>query len=111
MSSWKESNNSEQVTANEVIDEELRDKLQEPPKYHVLLLNDDYTPMDFVIEVLNKFFNMDSDKATEIMFTVHYKGKALCGTYSAEIAETKVDQVSRFALEHQHPLKCTMEKA
>lgn len=111
MSSWKETTDSEQVIVKEVVDEALKDKLQEPPRYNVLLLNDDYTPMDFVIEVLNKFFNMDSDKATEIMLTVHYKGKALCGTYSAEIAETKVDQVSRFALEHQHPLRCTMEQA
>jgi len=111
MSSWKLITDSEQVVDKEAIDDALKDKLQEPPRYNVLLLNDDYTPMDFVIEVLNKFFNMDSDKATEIMLTVHYKGKALCGTYSAEIAETKVDQVSRFALEHQHPLKCTMEQA
>jgi len=111
MSSWKLITDSEQVVDKEAIDDALKDKLQEPPRYNVLLLNDDYTPMDFVIEVLNKFFNMDSDKATEIMLTVHYKGKALCGTYSAEIAETKVDQVSRFALEHQHPLKCSMEQA
>jgi len=111
MSSWKETTGSEHVIDKETVDEALKDKLQEPPRYNVLLLNDDYTPMDFVIEVLSKFFNMDSDKATEIMLVVHYKGKALCGTYSAEIAETKVDQVSRFALEHQHPLKCTMEKA
>ena len=111
MSSWKDMTDSEQVVDKEVVEEALKDKLQEPPRYNVLLLNDDYTPMDFVIEVLNKFFNMDSDKATEIMLTVHYKGKALCGTYSAEIAETKVDQVSHFALEHQHPLKCLMEQA
>jgi ATP-dependent Clp protease adaptor protein ClpS len=111
MSSWKELTGSKQVADEAVLEDALKDEIKEPPKYHVLLLNDDYTPMDFVIEVLSKFFNMNSDKATEIMLTVHYKGKALCGTYSAEIAETKVDQVSRFALEHQHPLKCTMEKA
>ncbi|PCI61703.1 MAG: ATP-dependent Clp protease adapter ClpS [Gammaproteobacteria bacterium] len=110
MSSWKELTDSTPVVDKEAVDEALKEQLQEPPKYNVLLLNDDYTPMDFVIEVLNKFFNMNSDKATEIMLTVHYKGKALCGTYSAEIAETKVDQVSRFALEHQHPLKCLMEQ-
>ena len=111
MSSWKELASSEHHLDEAVIDEELKSDLQEPPKYNVLLLNDDYTPMDFVIEVLHRFFNMNSDQATELMLTVHYKGKALCGTYSAEIAETKVDQVSRFALEHQHPLRCTMEQA
>jgi len=111
MSSWKELASREHHLEEAVIDEALKNELQEPPKYNVLLLNDDYTPMDFVIEVLSRFFNMNSDQATEIMLTVHYKGKALCGTYSAEIAETKVDQVSRFALEHQHPLKCMMEKA
>ncbi len=111
MSSWKELAISEHHLEEAVIDEALKNELQESPKYNVLLLNDDYTPMDFVIEVLSRFFNMNSDQATEIMLMVHYKGKALCGTYSAEIAETKVDQVSRFALEHQHPLKCMMEKA
>ncbi len=106
MSNWKEQHDSQHL-----VDDALKDEIKEPSKYHVLLLNDDYTPMDFVIEVLTRFFNMDSDKATDVMLTVHYKGKALCGTYSAEIAETKVDQVSRFAFEHQHPLKCVMEKA
>jgi ATP-dependent Clp protease adaptor protein ClpS len=79
--------------------------------YNVILFNDDYTPMDFVVDVLAKFFNMDSDKATDIMLTVHYQGKAKCGTYTAEVAETKVSQVLNYALEHQHPLKCDMEKA
>ena len=111
MSSWKELINHADVNEKEVVEEDLKEELKEPPKYNVLLLNDDYTPMDFVIEVLSRFFNMNSDQATEIMLAVHYKGKALCGTYSAEIAETKVDQVSRFALEYQHPLKCLMEQA
>lgn len=106
MSNWKEQHDSQHL-----VDDVLKDEIKEPSKYYVLLLNDDYTPMDFVIEVLTRFFNMDSDKATDVMLTIHYKGKALCGTYSAEIAETKVDQVSRFAFEHQHPLKCVMEKA
>ncbi len=106
MSNWKEQHDSQHL-----VDDVLKDEIKEPSKYHVLLLNDDYTPMDFVIEVLTRFFNMDSDKATDVMLTIHYKGKALCGTYSAEIAETKVDQVSHFAFEHQHPLKCVMEKA
>lgn len=106
MSNWKELTETQHFA-----DEEVKDKIEKPPMYHVVLLNDDYTPMDFVVEVLNKFFNMDSEKATDIMLTIHYKGKARCGTYTAEVAETKVDQVVRFAFENQHPLKCTMEKA
>lgn len=106
MSNWKELTESQQDT-----EELTKERIEEPPRYHVVLLNDDYTPMDFVVEVLRRFFNMDSEKATEIMLTIHYKGKARCGTYSAEIAETKVDQVVRYASEHQHPLQCSMEKA
>ncbi len=86
-------------------------KVSPPPMYKVILNNDDYTPMDFVIEVLTKFFRMDSEKATQLMLTVHYKGKAVCGMYTAEIAETKVMQVNQYARNNQHPLKCTMEKA
>jgi ATP-dependent Clp protease adaptor protein ClpS len=106
MSNWQE-----QYDQQQLVEDELKDEIKEPAKYNVFLLNDDYTPMDFVIEVLSRFFNMDSEKATEVMLTVHYKGKGLCGTYSAEIAETKVDQVTRFAFEHQHPLRCEMAKA
>ncbi len=86
-------------------------KLAPPSMYKVILNNDDYTPMDFVIEVLATFFRMDSEKATQLMLTVHYKGKAVCGVYTAEIAETKVMQVNEYARKHQHPLKCTMEQA
>lgn len=106
MSNWKELTESQHDT-----EELIRENLEEPPKYHVVLLNDDYTPMDFVVEVLVKFFNMNSEQATDVMLTIHYKGKARCGTYSAEIAETKVDQVINFATEHQHPLQCSMERA
>ncbi|REL35500.1 ATP-dependent Clp protease adapter ClpS [Thalassotalea euphylliae] len=106
MSNWKELTESQHDT-----EELTKERIDEPPRYHVVLLNDDYTPMDFVVEVLRRFFNMDSEKATEIMLTIHYKGKARCGTYSAEIAETKVDQVVRYAAENQHPLQCSMEKA
>ena len=106
MSNWQEKTDNQ-----ETIEEEVKDQLHKPSMYNVILLNDDYTPMDFVIEVLRLFFNMNDDKATEIMLAIHYKGKALCGTYSAEVAETKVDQVTRFATENQHPLKCAMEKA
>lgn len=88
-----------------------RHKAAPPPMYKVLLNNDDYTPMDFVIEVLMRFFNLDSEKANQIMLTVHYRGRAVCGIYTAEIAETKVMQVTRYAKQHQHPLMCTMEQA
>lgn len=93
-----------------VADEELKDALKQPPMYKVILNNDDYTPMDFVVEVLQKFFSLDIDQATQIMLTVHYKGKAVCGVYTAEIAETKVMLVNRYAREHEHPLLCTLEK-
>ena len=88
-----------------------RQKPQPPPMYKVLLNNDDYTPMDFVIEVLMQFFNMDAEKANQLMLTVHYQGKAVCGIFTAEIAETKVMQVNQYARKHQHPLMCTMEQA
>ena len=91
--------------------EAVKGKTQPPPMYKVLLNNDDYTPMDFVVEVLVRFFNVDTDKANQIMLTVHYRGKAVCGIYSAEIAETKVMQVNQYARKHQHPLMCSMEQA
>jgi len=84
-------------------------ELKPPPMYKVILNNDDYTPMDFVIEVLVRFFRMDSERATDVMLQIHYKGKAICGVFSAEVAETKVAQVNQYAREHQHPLLCTME--
>ena len=95
---------------NNVLGEE-RQKPQPPRRYKVLLNNDDYTPMDFVVTVLAKFFNMDFEKANQIMLTVHYQGKAVCGIYTSEIAETKVMQVSEYARAHQHPLLCTMAQA
>lgn len=91
--------------------DESKTKIQPPKMYKVLLLNDDYTPMDFVVEVLQRFFNMDLDKATHVMLAVHFEGKGVCGVYTADIAETKVDQVNRYARMHEHPLLCTMEQA
>jgi len=88
-----------------------KQKTQPPPMYKVMLNNDDYTPMDFVIEVLTRFFSMDLEKANQLMLTVHYRGKAVCGIYTAEIAETKVMQVNQYSRKHQHPLMCTMEPA
>jgi ATP-dependent Clp protease adaptor protein ClpS len=85
-------------------------KTKRPPLYKVLLLNDDFTPMEFVVHVLERFFGLSHAQAFEIMLTVHKKGVAVVGVFSHEIAETKVAQVMDFARRHQHPLQCTMEK-
>ncbi len=85
-------------------------KTARPPLYKVLLLNDDYTPMEFVVHVLERFFGLTHAQAFEIMLTVHKKGLAVVGVFSHEIAESKVTQVMDFARQHQHPLQCTMEK-
>jgi ATP-dependent Clp protease adaptor protein ClpS len=90
--------------------EEARPKLKRPPLYRVVLLNDDYTPMEFVVEVLQKVFSLDRSTATRIMLEVHTKGKGICGVFTYEIAETKVAQVTGLAQQHQHPLLCTMEE-
>lgn len=87
-----------------------KQKLQPPRKYKVILNNDDYTPMDFVIEVLMTFFNMDSDRATDVMLQVHHNGKAICGVYSADVARTKAEQVNRYARDNEHPLLCSCEQ-
>ena len=87
-----------------------RAKTKRPPLYKVLLLNDDYTPMELVVQVLERYFGMTHGQAFEIMLTVHKKGVAVVGVFSHEIAETKVTQVMDFARRHQHPLQCTMEK-
>lgn len=90
--------------------EESRPKLKRPPSYRVILINDDYTPMEFVVEVLEDVFAMDRNKATRVMLEVHTKGKGICGIYNYEIAETKVAQVTTIAQQQQHPLLCTMEE-
>ncbi len=89
---------------------ETRPHTKRPPLYKVLILNDDYTPMEFVVHILERFFGMSHAQAFELMLTVHKKGVAVVGVYSYEIAETKVAQVMDFAQRHQHPLQCTMEK-
>ena len=81
-----------------------------PPMYQVLLLNDDYTPMDFVVSVLQMFFSMNRERATQVMLHVHTRGRGVCGIFTREVAETKVTQVNEFSRKHQHPLLCTMEK-
>ena len=90
--------------------ETKRTKLAPPPLYTVLLLNDDYTPMDFVVLVLQRYFSMDRERATQIMLKVHMEGRGICGVYPRDIAATKVEQVSAFARENQHPLACVMEE-
>ena len=90
--------------------EEARPKLKRPPLYRVILLNDDYTPMEFVVGVLESVFGFDRTTATRIMLEVHHQGKGVCGVYVYEIAETKVAQVTGLAQQHQHPLLCTMEE-
>jgi ATP-dependent Clp protease adaptor protein ClpS len=90
--------------------EEAAPKTKKPPLFQVILLNDDFTPMEFVVEVLELIFGMDRQKATRIMLEVHTKGKARCGVYTYEIAETKVAQVCSYARQHQHPLLSTLEE-
>lgn len=90
---------------------EAEPKLKRPPLYRVVLINDDYTPMEFVVEVLETVFGMARNRATRVMLEVHTRGKGICGTYSYEIAETKVAQVTSIAQQQQHPLLCTMEES
>lgn len=103
-------------STDQTIGDRLKEKeaeenaLQPPPMYKVILNNDDYTPMDFVVEVLQRFFAMDEDKAAQVMMAVHYQGKGVCGLFTADIAETKVAQVNQYARLHQHPLLCSMEQ-
>jgi ATP-dependent Clp protease adaptor protein ClpS len=85
-------------------------KPKKPSQYKVLLLNDDYTPMEFVVMVLKRFFGMDLEQATRVMLHVHQKGVGVCGVFPYEVAETKVNQVMDFARQNQHPLQCTLEK-
>jgi ATP-dependent Clp protease adaptor protein ClpS len=91
--------------------EEARPKIKQPPLYRVVLINDDFTPMEFVVEILESVFGMERTRATQVMLEVHTKGKGVCGVYSYEIAETKVAQVMGIAEQHQHPLLCTMEES
>src|SRR5262250_3510467 len=87
-----------------------RPKTKKPSMYRVLLLNDDYTPMEFVVHVLERFFGKSREEATQIMLHVHRRGVGICGVYTYEVAETKVTQVTEFARRNQHPLRCTLEK-
>jgi ATP-dependent Clp protease adaptor protein ClpS len=89
----------------------VRAKPKKPSQYKVLMLNDDYTPMEFVVMCLKRFFRMDLEQATRVMLHVHQKGVGVCGVFPYEVAETKVNQVMDFARQNQHPLQCTLEKA
>ena len=91
--------------------DEARPEIKEPPLYRVVLINDDYTPMEFVVNILESVFSMERTRATQVMLEVHTKGKGICGVYNFEIAETKVAQVMGLAQQHQHPLLCTMEES
>ena len=90
--------------------EARRTRLTPPPLYRVVLLNDDFTPMDFVVTVLQRFFAMNREQATRIMLKVHTEGRGVCGTYPRDVAATKVEQVTAFARSNQHPLACVMEE-
>ncbi|WP_425914861.1 ATP-dependent Clp protease adapter ClpS [Pseudomonas sp. GWSMS-1] len=90
--------------------QEAKPALQAPPMYKVILFNDDYTPMDFVVEILEVFFSLNREQATKIMLAVHTEGRAVCGIFTRDIAETKATQVNQYARESQHPLLCEIEK-
>jgi ATP-dependent Clp protease adaptor protein ClpS len=102
--------NHEQETGQGVVLETSRPEVARPPLFQVVLLNDDFTPMDFVVEILRNFFSMDQEKAVQVMLHVHTRGKGVCGVFTREVAETKVTQVNEYSRAHQHPLLCTMEK-
>ncbi|MDG2375873.1 MAG: ATP-dependent Clp protease adapter ClpS [Woeseiaceae bacterium] len=95
----------------DLVVKEAEPKVKRPPMYRVMLINDDYTPMEFVVEVLETVFGMERSKATRVMLEVHTQGKGICGVFSYEIAETKVAQVTGIAQQQQHPLLCTMEES
>lgn len=97
--------------STDLVVDEARPRLKEPPKYRVVLMNDDYTPMEFVVQVLQNFFRHSREKAVQIMLTVHTQGRGVAGVFPAEIAETKVAQVNAYSKQHQHPLLTVMEKA
>ena len=101
----------EKIESFDLALEEERPKVKRPPLYRVVLMNDDYTPMEFVVDILETVFSMERTRATQVMLEVHTKGKGICGVFNYEIAETKVAQVTALAQQHQHPLLCTMEES
>ncbi len=101
---------NEEHGSHDLAVKEAKPALKQPPLYRVVLINDDFTPMEFVVDILETIFGMERTRATQVMLEVHTKGKGICGVYSFEIAETKVAQVMGLARQHQHPLLCTMEQ-
>lgn len=95
----------------DVVVQQAKPQLKRPPLYKVILLNDDFTPMDFVVQILTDFFNMSQERATQVMLQVHTQGVGVCGTYTKDVAETKVHIVNDYSREHHHPLMCAMEEA
>ncbi len=93
----------------DVLVQPAQPRLKRPPMYKVVMLNDDYTPMEFVVDVLEQFFRMNREQATRVMLKVHTEGRAICGTYTRDIAETKAAQVNQYARDNQHPLLCEIE--
>tara|TARA_E500000331_G_scaffold46846_1_gene39478 strand:+ start:2800 stop:3162 length:363 start_codon:yes stop_codon:yes gene_type:complete len=106
----EDDNRHDDVDGNTGVIIETRPETKKPSMYKVLMLNDDYTPMEFVVHVLERFFAMTTEQATEVMLSVHRRGVGICGVFSYEVAETKVTQVMDFARQQQHPLQCTLEK-
>lgn len=105
------SQRDQQNSGDDLAVKEARPQLKRPPLFKVFLLNDDFTPMEFVVDILKRFFGMDEERATQVMLHVHTRGVGVCGVYSRDIAESKVQQVNDFSREHQHPLLCDMEEA
>src|SRR6185436_9715482 len=108
MADKDKSNNDDGPGSGVVV--QTRTKTKKPSMYKVLMLNDDYTPMEFVVHVLERFFSKSREEATQIMLHVHRRGVGICGVFTYEVAETKVAQVTEFARRHEHPLQCTLEK-
>lgn len=107
----QELDKTQDQTGYGLVIEEGKPRLKRPPLFRVVLINDDYTPMEFVVDVLERVFGHDRQSATRVMLEVHTQGKGICGVYTFEIAETKVAQVTGYARQHQHPLLCTMEES
>ena len=103
--------NPSKSNEGDLVVQETRPKLKKPPLYKVILLNDDFTPMDFVVEILMEYFSMNQDKATQVMLNVHSQGVGVCGIFTKDVAETKVQVVNKYSSQHQHPLLCSMEEA
>ena len=106
-----DSDNRHDDVSGGAVTEKAQPKLKRPPMFKVILLNDDFTPMEFVVHILEQFFGMGREKATQIMLHVHTRGKGVCGVFTHEIAETKAEQVNVYARDRQHPLMCTLEEA